>query len=526
MAGIDNPKKKPKIKRPTKPPVAQQRDTTEYEEAWAQSAVLIATDKGVFPISKLQAEAKAEQKAESKQLEEQLLFLTENNLVPYPFEAANLLELKDNCSYFDSCVKQIAKDVVGQGWKLELREGKKDAPSEKERILKFIENCGGDRDETFEQTLERGIIDWGCIGWWGWEVGRAAKGKEKGNVNGFWHVPAQTFYVHKDHDKYCQKRGDKQAWFKRFGIEGDISLADGKPITEEIETAEKADPEAKKIVRANELIYYRNYYPQSDYYGAPNILSAIGAVMGLIGTRDYNLAFFENYGIPAALIVLKGQWDKETAKQISDFIDVEIKGSDNAHKTMCIHPSKDSTFEYIKLGVEIKEGSFKLYRKGLQEEVLVVYKMPPQRIGVPETGALGGTTVSEAKKIYAQSVIAPLEETVERLVTKKLFVQGLKAETYMFKLNEINLDDLDAEAERDVKYFGMGALTPNQILKRQGKEPYPEGNQYYVGSAFIPVGEEPMEKSAAILEAVKLVLKGKPKLAAQVLKIAKREAKK
>lgn len=514
------------IKTKKKPVVKQQPGSTDYNETWAQGSVLIATSKGVFPISKLQAEARAEQKAESKQLKEQMLFLTENNLVPYPFEAANLLELKDNCSYFDSCVKQIAKDVVGQGWKLELREGKKEATAEKDRILNFMETCGGDRDETFEETIERGVIDWGCIGWWGWEVGRASKGKEKDMVNGFWHVPAQTFYVHKSHDKYCQVRGDKKAWFKRFGIECEISLDDGKPITPEMEAEEKEDPEAKKFVRANELIYYRNYYPQSDYYGAPNILSAIGAVMGLIGTRDYNLAFFENYGIPAALIVLKGQWDKETAKQISDFIDVEIKGSDNAHKTMCIHPSKDSTFEYIKLGVEIKEGSFKLYRKGLQEEVLVVYKMPPQRIGVPETGALGGTTVSEAKKIYAQSVIAPLEATVERLVTEKLFVQGLKAESYVFKLNEINLEDLDAEAERDKIYFQLGALTPNQILKRQGKETYPEGNQYYVGSAFLPAGEEPMEKSAAILEAVKLVLKGKPKLAAQVLKIAKKEAKK
>ena len=511
----------------TKPKVKQQKGPPEYGETWAQGSVLIATSKGIFPISKLQAAARAEQKAESKQLEEQMLFLTENNLVPYPFEAANLLELKDNCSFFDSCVKQIAKDVVGQGWKLELREGKKDAPQEKERILKFIATSAGDRDVTFEETLERGIIDWGCIGWWGWEVGRASKGNKKGEVNGFWHVPAQTFFVHQNHDKYAQVRGDKKAWFKRFGIEADISLADGKPITAEQETAVKDDPEAaKKLVRANELIYYRNYYPQSDYYGAPNILSGIGAVMGLIGTRDYNLAFFENYGIPAGLIVLKGQWDKETAKQISDFIDVEIKGSDNAHKTMCIHPSKDSTFEYIKLGIEIKEGSFKLYRKGLQEEILVCYKMPPYRIGVAEVGALGGSTASEATKIYAQSVVAPLEEVVERLVTEKLFVQGLKAESYVFRLNEINLEDLDAEAARDAIYFGIGALTSNQILKRQGKEGYPEGNQYFVNSSFLPVGEEPMEKAAAILEAVKLVIKGQPRLAAQVMKLAKREAKK
>ncbi|GAH97641.1 unnamed protein product, partial [marine sediment metagenome] len=105
----------------------------------------------------------------------------------------------------------------------------------------------------------------------------------------------------------------------------------GKEITKE--KFEEAKERKEKIVLANELIFYKNYYPQSEYYGAPNILPSIGAVMGLIGVRDYNLAFFENYGIPAALIILKGRWSKDTAKQISDFIDVELKGSEQAHKT-------------------------------------------------------------------------------------------------------------------------------------------------------------------------------------------------
>ncbi len=496
----------------------------EEDESWGEGSVYVLTDKGLVPISVLKAAEKAKAKASSKQLKEESLWLSEKNLVPYPFEVSTLLELKDNCSYFDSCVKQIAKDVMGQGWRLELKEGKKESPAEKKLIMDFIENSGGDRDETFEETLERSLIDWGLIGWWGWEVSR----DNKGLVNGLWHVPAQTFYVHKDKDKYCQKRSQKEAWFKRFGMEDDISLASGVDITEERLKELKEDPDSKKPEdeTANELIYYKNYYPQSEYYGAPNILPSIGAVMGLIGVRDFNLAFFENYGIPAALIILKGRWSKDTAKQISDFIDVELKGSEQSHKTFCIHPNKDSTFEYVKLGIEVKEGSFKLYRKGLQEEILVVYKMPPYRIGVAEVGALGVNVAGESTKIYAQSVITPLEEVVERLVTKKLFQQGLKADSYEFQLNELNLQDLDAEAARDAIYFGIGARTSNQILKHQGKEGYPEGNQYYVGSAFLPVGEEPMEKQEAILEAVGMIVKGQPKLAAEIIKVAKREAKK
>jgi len=515
-----------KTKGPKKIKVPQKQDEVEVqEEGWIQGSIYIYTSKGLFPFSVLKQAERKKKKAESKQLKAEEAWLSQNDLVPFPFEASKLLELKDNCAYFDASVKQIANDVIGQGWKLELREGKKESKKEKDKILAFIEESGGDRDETFSETLSRAIIDWGFIGWWAWEISRAKEGKEKGEVNGMWHVPAQTLYVHKSKEKYCQKRGQREVWFKRFGSEKEINSIDGKEISEE-QLKQLKGTSDQKFDPANEIIFYKNYYPQSEYYGAPNVLSSIGAVMGLIGVRDYNLSFFENYGIPAALIILKGRWSKDTAKQISDFIDVELKGSEQAHKTFCIHPPKDGEFEYVKLGIEVKEGSFKLYQKSLRDEILLDYKMPPYRIGVAEVGSLGGSTATESTKIYAQGVVAPLEEVVERIITKKIFQEGLKAESYIFDLNEIDLRDLDAEAKRDQLYFGMGALTSNQILARQGKKPYLEGNQYHISSTLIPVGEEPMEKTAAILEAVKMVLKGKPKLAVEIIKIAKREAKK
>jgi PBSX family phage portal protein len=495
-------------------PAIKKKPEDEYDDSWVTTASYIYTTKGLFPISVLKAAEKKEEKAKSTQLKAEQTWLEQNDLVALPFEASTLLKLKDNCGYFDACVKQIAKDVIGQGWRLELREGKKENNQEKERIINFIENSGGDRDETFEQTLERGLIDWGCIGWWGWEISRNKAGKNKDLVNGMWHVPAQTIRVHKDFDKYCQVREDKKVWFKRFGLEGNINLETGKEVGAEGEK------------RANELIYYRNYYPQSDYYGAPNILSSVGSIMGLIGVRDYNLAFFENYGIPAALIVLKGKWDKASAKKISDFMDVEIKGTDNAHKTMCIHPGRDSTFEHIKLSVDVKEGSFAVYHKSLRDEVLVAYKMPPYRIGITEEGSLGGSTAGESTKIYVASVVTPLEKDIERLVTQKIIFEGLKCENYIFELKELDLRDLDAEAKRDLIYFGLGALTSNQILTRLGKKIYPEGNQYFVSSTYLPIGEDAMEKKATVLEAVKMVIKGKPKLATQIIKIAKQEATK
>lgn len=467
----------PQGARTMKPPTKEEED-----EGWTY---FIKTSKGVYPLSVLKsAEIRKQDKPKSKQLKSEQDYLTQNDLMPLPFEASTFLLLKDNCSYFDACVKQIAKDVIGQGYKIVLREGKKESPEEKKRIEKFLEESGGDRDETFMDTLERGLIDWGVIGWWGWEISRSDTGKNKGLVDAMWHVPAQTIRVHKDHEKFCQVRMDKELWFKKFGVEGDIDSKDGKPIGEE-----GGD-------KAHEMIFYRNYYPQSDYYGAPNIYSATGAVIGHIGVRDFNLAFFENYGIPAALIVLKGRWSKDSAKQISDFLDVEIKSSENAHKTMIIHPQRESKLEYIKLGIEVKEGSFKLYFKQQRDEILAVNKMPAYRIGVVETGSLGGNVAQESTKIYVQSVITPLEMTIERLVSDSIFREGLKIENYRFELNELDLRDKSADVDMYLKLFGIGAITSNQILVAEGRSDlqYPEGNKYFINSQFLEIGEEPVKK--------------------------------
>lgn len=464
----------------------------EYNECW------VVTSKGVYSSNQIFAQEKKDKKKEvkkakdvkSKQIADRE-YLDQNELIPLPFEVASLLKLQDNCSYFDACVKQIAKDVIGQGWTLQPVDSKKENEPEKKKIEEFFAESGGDRDETFEDTLERSIIDWGVIGWWGWEMSR-----DGNEVNGMWHVPAQTIRVHKSHDKYCQIRNNDKAWFKRFGLEGDINLKDGKAFKEP-DGDEEADDEKDGDKKANEMIFYRNYYTSSDYYGAPNILPSVGSVLGLIAVRDYNLAFFENYGVPAAIVYLAGKWDKESGKQISDFLDVEIKRTENAHKTIVMHSPEGGTMEWIPLDMKQskKDGSFAWYKDSSSEEVLIAYKMPPYRIGKAEQGSLGGSIASESTKIYISSVVKPLEEVINRLVTNKIIRIGLDCKSYNFVLNEVDLRDKDAEIKRQQVVFSMGGITPNQIRQLQGKEPYgPEGDQYYVSSSYVPIGEEAVEK--------------------------------
>jgi len=443
--------------------------------------VFVHTSKGVFPYELF----KREEKTSSKQLAEMQQWMTDNDLVPVPYSPTALFVLYESNTTFYRCVNQLASDVAGLGWKIHLRDDQKDNETELERINELLKpNKDGDE---FRSILKMLLIDWGVIGWFGIEVAR----NNKGDIADIYHVPAHTLRVHKDKIKFCQSRNGKKVWFKRFGDTGNISSKDGKKII------------GRSKDKANELIYYKNYYPKSDYYGVPNVISAIGDVVGLIGLRDYNLAFFENYGIPAALITLEGDWEEGSDKKVSDFLNKEIKGTDNAHRTMVVMSGESgkegaNTFHYQKLGTEVKEGSFRLYEQGRKEAVMIAYSMPPERIGVQrKVGSLGGNVAEESTKIYVQSVVEPLQLDLEEIINNKL----LQSEIYEFKFNDIDLRDYDALADRLIKQVGIAIKTPNEARNEMGLSPYAEGDKFYIQSTLVPAGEpEPDDKFAKEIE--------------------------
>lgn len=464
------------------------RDKRKAEEAAAprKGRVYVATDRGLFPIGKLRKfemkKQETENRAQSKQLKQYQQFLADKDLVPLPFNVAGLLVLQDNCSYFDACVRQIAKDVVGQGWELNQAEGVEKGNEEmKKTITDFLLDPNADED-SLEDVLERLIIDWGVIGWFGLEVSRS--GGDGSEPDALYQVPAHTLRVHRSGNKFCQIRENKYRWFRHFGYD--------EQVHEDTGTEGKGVPTEKQ---AHEMIFYRNYYAQSSWYGVSNILPAVGPVKGLIGIRDYNLAFFENYGVPAAIVIVEGDWEEEGIKQISDFIDVEIKGSNNAHKTIVLNPPEGGKVTWEPLVTEIKEGHFKLYHKNLRDEVLVSYRMPPYRIGIVEIGSLGGSTAAEATRIYIDSIVNPLKAVLNHIMTQKIIRDGFKCEDWNFELGMLDIRDVTSEVARFQVLFGMGVVTRAQVAEALGLDEIPDTDKYrdtyFISAAYREVGAEP-----------------------------------
>jgi len=442
-----------------------------------------------------------EVKKTSKQIKEDKQYFKEKGLMTPPYDPSIFLDYYESCGYFMRSVDQVAQDVGGLGYSLIPKEGvdlktNKKAQEVKAKMEKLL--LTPNEENSLIQILKQLITDWGAIGWWGLEIIR----NNVDQVAEMFYVPGHTIRVHESENKYCQIRiikGKKTwRWFKRFGYEKDVHKDSGE---------EKKKNGIAEDDRANEMIFYKNFYSRSDYYGTPNILGSIGAVLSLIGVRDYNLSFFENYGVPAALIVLTGDWEEGSDKKIKEFIDTEIKGTESAHKNLVLQlPEEGGKLEWIALEAKKREeGGFKIYFKMQRDEVLVAYSMPPYKLGIAEEGALGGNTAKEANINYIFSMVRPLQLDLEFIFNGRILPTFYKKDKdkeftplFDFKLKVTDTRDLDAEVKRCFQLFSVGAMNPNQIRKKLDLgDPYDEGDQYHVGAQFKPIGEEVVEKLSA-----------------------------
>jgi len=385
-------------------------------------------------------------------------------------------------TYHARCVKTKAQDVGGLGWRLQPLKDEDPSEEQKKIVHDFFDNL----DTPLEDILTEAMIDRESIGQMALELIREDR-DPKGKPVGLHHIPVHTIRQHIDEKKFIQIRGIRKTWFKAVGLDDiDINKKDGK------EAEAGTIPEE---VRANELIWDKIYTPRSDYYGIPDHIPAIGAILGDVSRCDYNVSFFQNYGVPAYAVCVTGDFDpgvpvdangKEEGAvgaaapfkpPLQWVIEEQIKTlAENPHSVVTLFvptaggdqaEKVDVKFEPI--SVEIKDASFRLYRKDNRDEVLSAHAVPPYRAGISETGALGGSTVDPSDKIYRDSVIAPRQRRLERIINKEI-LQPLEVTDWAFELINLDLSDEERELDMALKLFDSGALTPNDLIRNFGEK--------------------------------------------------------
>lgn len=408
-----------------------------------------------------------------------------------PEALAELLEV--STPHYRS-VKTKARDVAGLGWYLEPKEGM-DNPSEeqKEKATTFLENPNPSM--SLSEVNDQVMVDHEATGDGYHEIIRDGE-----DIVGLEHIPSHTMRIHEDMNKFCQIRGATKVWFKAFGLEKDVHVETGHYH----ELGELDDK-----YKANEILHIRNYTSRSDYYGIPDVMPALGAILGDRERQEYNISFFDNHAIPAYAVTVSGaDLDEETERQIQKFFQQDVKKSN--HSTLVLTAKKEEgdyseepvKFEFQALSTDTKEASFRMFRQDNRDEILSAHGVPPYRAGITVEGQMGGSSASETTEIYKQSIIKPKQEILENRINRYILQEGLEITDWVFKFKEIDTRDLDTEIDRLKSLFDMGVYSPNMILEKLGEERIDDPNmdRHFVNGQPLDASRE---ETQAIMQSVK-----------------------
>lgn len=396
-----------------------------------------------------------------------------------PLSLARHLELN---TYHARAVYTKARDTAGLGWELLpiVEDPSEEQHDEIEHLLE------ASNEMPLQEVLYRFMVDIESTGYAVLEVARDNFDVE-GPYTFIGHIPSHTIRVHKSMRKYAQVRTTKVVWFKRQGLDVDLDKDTG------IEAPLGSLPPER---RASELIFRAYYTPRSDFYGIPDHIPALGAISGDAARRDYNIAFFDNYGVPALLVFITGDYDPGeapvdpvTGEEGPTPLEAAIQKhfaelSKNPYSTLVLTiptiesgvpgTGHDVKIEVRPLAVDVKDASFRLFRQDNRDEVLSAHSVPRYRMGLAETGVLGGNFVEVSNDIYKASIIGPRQKVLEDIINLTILWDATGEEAlfsdWRFALSPLDVADETKDLEHAEGLFKMGALTPNDLIRAFGEK--------------------------------------------------------
>ena len=212
-------------------------------------------------------------------------------------------------------------------------------------------------------------------------------------------------------------------------------------------------------------------------YGRSELEDLVTTVTAQLNADKYNATFFTRGSAPkGALLVKKGNINKDRIAELRRDWNAMMSGADNAHKTPILDAE---SVEWLDMQKTNRDMEFSNFQEYLIKLVCAIYKISPEEIGFPlqgtNRGGLGsGSDGGKEERDYSKDKgLKPLLTSVSTWINKHIL--GPKT-NYLYRLEFVGLNNESVKEEEDriVKAAAV-YMTVDEARHERGLKPLPNG---------------------------------------------------
>jgi HK97 family phage portal protein len=170
-------------------------------------------------------------------------------------------------------------------------------------------------------------------------------------------------------------------------------------------------------------------------------------------------------------------------------------GLDNAHRVKVL----EEGMKFISTTIPPDDAQFLSTREFQIAEIARIYDVPLVLLQSHEKSTSWGSGIEQLMIGFVRQTIDPWVDAWEQELNWKLFTEAEKARGYhvKFNMNAILRGDMASRAAFYKSLFGVGGLSPNQILALEDQEGIgPDGDHHFVPANFVTI-EQAIKATAA-----------------------------
>jgi PBSX family phage portal protein len=222
--------------------------------------------------------------------------------------------------------------------------------------------------------------------------------------------------------RFCQLlNGLTLVYFKEFGVDRDLDKNRGT-------WAQKGQRLAANA-RASEIIHFTALPDAKTPYGVPRWINQLPSVLGSRKAEEFNLDFFDNGGVPPALIILQGGTLQSTTRAAIEKKAVFGGPSDkNRLQVLEVEPSGGSLDHPTQARVTVErfggerqnDSMFEDYDAKCETRIRRSFRLAPIFVGAAEDYSFASAFVSY--NVTEAQVFKPERDEFDEIITMKLLV--------------------------------------------------------------------------------------------------------